>query len=118
MGVTDILQEVDHISGVCWDNRKTNLRVVDKQKNQMNAGKRVDNKSGTKGVYWGKHEGKWKAYIQYKNERYILGSHENKEDAIRILEIAELKFVGEYSSRYDELKEKYKTVDLSKYNFT
>lgn len=109
-----IYQEVDHINGKTNDNRKTNLRVVDKQKNQMNTGLRKDNKTGVKGVSYHETSSTYRAYIQYKNKFTCLGYHRSKEKAIRIRELAELKLFGEYSRRYEELKEKYKDVDLEK----
>lgn len=42
--------EIDHINGVRDDNRLENLRLATQQKNQQNAGLRIDNALGVKGV--------------------------------------------------------------------
>ncbi len=49
--------------------------------------KRTDNKSGHTGVFLS--DGKWMANIAYKGTRYVLGYHENIEDAIAVRKLAE-----------------------------
>jgi len=108
---------VDHINGDILDNCKINLRTVSIQQNASNAKLRTDNTSGHKGVKWNARNNKWASQINYKNKRYHLGFYDNIDNAVHIREIAELKLFGEYSRRYEELKSKYKDIDLSNYNF-
>ena len=44
--------EIDHINGDSFDNRISNLRLVDRINNTRNAKRRSDNKSGIAGVSW------------------------------------------------------------------
>lgn len=109
---------VDHINHNIKDNRKENLRITTNSGNIKNSKLSVRNTSGVKGVSFDKEDLRWKANIQCNKKKYYLGSFVNKEDAIRIRELAELKLFGEYSRRYEELKEKYKDVDLEKIKIT
>ena len=113
--LTDAKDEecVDHIDGDVRNNLKNNLRLITQQKNCLNSEIRSDNTSGTKGIYWRKNNNLWFAMITYKNNKYYLGYHKNKEDAIRVREIAELLLFKEYSRKYHELKEKYANEDTS-----
>jgi hypothetical protein len=43
-------QYIDHINGKTFDNRKNNLRVVNKSQNAMNKGLQNNNTSGVTGV--------------------------------------------------------------------
>jgi hypothetical protein len=112
-GCKDSAVEIDHIDGRKNNNQKLNLRLVDTQKNQMNAGIRQDNTSGTKGVTYHHKSSTYRSYIQYKKKFISFGYFKNKEDAIWHREMAELILFGEYSRRYEELKEKYKDENLS-----
>lgn len=91
---------VDHINGNTLDNRKSNLRVcsnADNLKNRVTLPK--NNTSGIIGVYFVKSRNKWRAEIQYNNNKINLGSYTNKEDAIKARLEAELKYFGEYKSK-------------------
>lgn len=71
--------EVDHINHNTLDNRKQNLRICTKFKNQQN---KTNNTSGYIGIVWDKSRNKWKATVEYKCKRYNLGRFETKEEAI------------------------------------
>jgi hypothetical protein len=88
---------VDHISGDCYDNRKTNLRLVSKVENSVNQRIKSNNKSGVVGVYYSEKENKWKSYITYNKIRHNLGTYIHKEDAIKIRLKAEEKYFKEYT---------------------
>ncbi|MCL1791034.1 MAG: AP2 domain-containing protein [Peptococcaceae bacterium] len=48
-----------------------------------------NNKSGIKGVSWGRKSGKWDANITFKKKRYSLGSYDDINDAAKARELAE-----------------------------
>ena len=88
---------IDHINGKTFDNRKSNLRIVNKSQNAMNKGLQNNNTSGVTGVYWHKQSNKWIAYITVDGEYIYLGSYNNFEDAVKVRKEAEEKYFGEYS---------------------
>ena len=90
-------EEVDHIKHNKYDNRKTQLRLVNKFKNQRNAKLRSDNTSGVKGVLYKKDKGLWVARITVNKKRIFLGSSKDFEKAVRLRKEAEEKYFGEYS---------------------
>lgn len=64
---------IDHINSDTLDNRKVNLRICTQAENMMNQKRRVDNKSGYKGVSWNSEKRKWCAEIHYQNNKIRLG---------------------------------------------
>lgn len=88
---------VDHKNGNTYDNRKSNLRIVTIQQNNMNQKIRDSTKSGVKGVGFDKRINKWRARIYINGKEIFLGYYENKEDAIMARVVAEEKYFGEYS---------------------
>lgn len=74
--------EIDHINQNTFDNRRENLRVVTKSRNQHNSAIRVDNTSGVKGVSFNAQTGKWIARIQIGGYRETLGSFDTYEQAV------------------------------------
>lgn len=73
---------VDHINRDTLDNRKSNLRIVDKSMNAINAGLRTNNTSGVTGVSWNKNAKAWRVYINYKGKRIELGYEKDFNDAV------------------------------------
>ena len=80
---------VDHINHNTLDNRKINLRIVNRQKNSMN--------KNSKGITYQQDREKWVAQIKKDNKTYYLGRFDNKEDAINARKQAEEELFGEYS---------------------
>lgn len=71
---------VDHINGNTLDNRRENLRIVDRAKNLQNSKLRRDSKFKYKGV--GFRDNKYFARIQInKNTRLFLGYFDTEEQA-------------------------------------
>lgn len=68
--------ETDHINGDKLDNRKENLRSVNKQQNGFNRGKNKNNTSGYKGVSFDKSKKKYLAHIKMDGKLYFLGRYE------------------------------------------
>ena len=64
----------DHINGDGLDNRKINLRIVDKSTNNSNCKKHRNNKSGYKGVYATWDRKMWMAKIRINGTLIVLGS--------------------------------------------
>jgi len=101
MGVTDSSIQVDHRFHPPkpqhkFDNRKSNLRLVTNQQNQMNNAPSKNNTSGKTGVSFDKSRNKWSAYIWVDKKKIHLGRFDNKQDAIDARRAAELKYFKEY----------------------
>lgn len=71
--------EVDHINGIKWDNRKSNLRLATHRQNSQNKLLPKSNTSGVKGVYYCKQKDKgypewekecWRARIRVNGKTY------------------------------------------------
>lgn len=86
---------VDHINHDGLDNRRENLRVVNKSQNCQNARPRKGGKSTYKGVSRS-NSNKWSAYIQYSKKRMTVICLFEIEAAIRYNQMA-LKYHGEYA---------------------
>jgi len=76
--------EVDHINRNKTDNRKGNLRIVNRQINNLNRGLNKNNSSGYKGVAWHKQRGKWRAYIIIDHRQINLGLFDTVEKAYKV----------------------------------
>jgi len=87
---------IDHINHQPNDNRKINLRLVNRSQNQANTKLRIDNTSGTKGVYFDNTHGYWIGCIQINHKRF-LRSFIDKESAIQYRKYLEEKYQNEYS---------------------
>lgn len=89
--------DIDHINGDRTDNRWTNMRVVSRSQNNMNAKIRADNRSGVKGVTFDKRRGKWSAEIRVNNRKIFLGRFDTIDEAAEKRKHAESEMFGEYS---------------------
>lgn len=86
----------DHINRNKLDNRKCNLRIVNKSENSINVGLRNNNSSGVTGVSYSKSLDSYRAYINYNGKRIELGYRKNIDDAIRLRLNAEIKYYPDY----------------------
>lgn len=102
MKVTNSEQIVDHIFSKRFDNRKSQLRIVDSAQNSYNHKKSIKNTSGVTGVYWNKRQGKWRAAIKFKGREYHLGYYFNFNDAVKARKEAEQKYFGEFAYKGGE----------------
>ena len=82
-------KEIDHINRVKHDNRWSNLRLVNRSRNNHNAPPSIRNKSGTRGVSWSAHRQHWLARIQIDGKLIHLGVFLTKEDAVAARNAAE-----------------------------
>lgn len=95
MGVPPKGMVVDHINNDRLDNRKSNLRIIDRGRNNYNKSNiRIDNTSGHTGVYKTKYS--WEARIHYNGKIHRLGSFKKYEDAVGARQKAELELYGEH----------------------
>lgn len=98
--------KVDHIDGNPLNNRKSNLRACNDAQNAQNSRRRINNKSGFKGVRYLKSKGH--IYITAKicvNYRHIhLGCFKTLEEAARAYNEAAKKHHGEFA-RLNEIVE-------------
>lgn len=83
---------VDHINGNPGDNRLVNLRSVSSSVNSRNQKMHSSNSSGITGVSWNNQREKWLAHIRVEGKQYSLGLFENKMDAARAREEANVRF--------------------------
>lgn len=86
---------IDHWNGDTLDNRRCNLRIVNKAENTRNCALRRDNSSGVTGVQ--KNFGRWYAGIRIRGKWKNVGSCLQKEDAIQTRWNAEFIYYREHS---------------------
>lgn len=72
---------LDHIDLDKTNNRIANLRLATGTENGINTRRRVDNTSGTKGVYWHNGGKRWVAEIHRGGKKIYLGIFSRREDA-------------------------------------
>lgn len=92
--------EVDHRDGNGLNNRRGNLRVCDKPRNQANARIRKDNTSGFRGVSRKKWRSQWRwaAYLQVDGKRALVGYFKDPEEAARAYDSAARLAHGQFAS--------------------
>jgi len=79
------------------DNRIENLRECTSSENKYNSNIRKTNKSGTKCGHWHKARSKWCAQIHINSVTKYLGVFEDKDEAIRVANMARKKHHGEFA---------------------
>lgn len=100
---------VDHIDRNPLNNLINNLRLSNKSTNAINAGLRVNNKSGVTGVNFSEHNNLWRAYISYDKKRHELGWFKTFEEAVKARLEAEVKHHKEFASQ-KHLYEEYGVI--------
>lgn len=76
---------IDHIDGNPENNKWENLRSVSPKDNSKNSKTRLDNSSGTTGVYFNKTNNKWIVQItDISGKRHYKGSYLDLDKAIEI----------------------------------
>ena len=89
-------KQVDHINGNGLDNRRCNLRICEPGENSRNQKKRINNKSGYKGVSWIKDKKKWKSCICFNYKNIHLGFFDSIEEAASAYALASQKIHGKF----------------------
>lgn len=93
----------DHKNNNKLDNRKKNLRIVDKHQNNINRkGLNKDNTSGHRGVHRYKNSG-WFARITIRGKVIFLGLYKDIKDAVKAIRKGEIKYLGK-EAKYIKLK--------------
>jgi hypothetical protein len=87
----------DHIDGDGLNNQKRNLRPATDAQNQANSRKRVDNKSGFKGVSWHRQHQKWYCSLQHSKKQHFIGLFIDPADAARAYDQAALRLKGAFA---------------------
>jgi len=88
---------VDHRNGNKTDNRSDNLRLANISQNTCNQSLGTRNKSGFKGVCWGKRNSKWIAQICVNGKVTQLGAFDTKEEAYAARVAVEKEYHGEFA---------------------
>ncbi len=88
--------QVDHLYQLRYDNRKSQLRIVNNSQNQMNTKIRSNNTSGVKGVYFHNDSMKWASNIKAGGKCWCK-EFIKKEDAIAYRKMLEVEHHGEYA---------------------
>lgn len=74
-------RQVDHINRDGLDNRRANLRIVDRARQQQNLSPHRGHSSRFRGVSFFRRTGKWHAEVQVRGQRHHLGYFETEEAA-------------------------------------
>ncbi len=90
-------KEVDHINGNGLDNRRSNLRLCNRQQNSFNRGAHRGHSSKYKGVSFRKGIARFRATISLNNRKIHLGHFVIEEDAARAYDKAALELHGEFA---------------------
>lgn len=81
----------DHLNRDKLDNRKINLRTVNRSQSQSNRGLHSNNKSGYFGVSWSERDKVWTAELSFNKKRILRKSFKKLDDAIKARQRAEEK---------------------------
>lgn len=83
--------EVDHKNRNKLDNRRCNLRVVNRSINSHNKDKQSNNTSGVKGVYWAKWANMWRVMININGKTINVGYFKEIDEAARARKSIEME---------------------------
>lgn len=95
---TPIGMDTDHINRNKLDNRRMNLRICSRAQNMINAGLRVDNTSGHKGISWSADRNRWIVHVYVNGKSKSLGRFTELDDAIDVHKKEYNKPHGEFAS--------------------
>ena len=90
---------IDHIDGCKTNNKISNLRLATRSQNSYNRGLNSNNTSGSRGVWFNKSKGKWRAEIFINGSRINLGEFKDRCAAISSFEAASKANHGEFLFR-------------------
>lgn len=90
-------ENIDHVSGVKKDNRRSNLRKCTQAQNIANSRKQKNTTSVFKGVTWDKARNKFLARLGMNGKGKNLGRYEKEVDAAKAYNEAAFDFYGEFA---------------------
>ena len=91
---------VDHINGDTFDNRKSNLRIVEDSNNSKNRKSRnSNNTSGYRKVSWSKSESKWLVQLQINKKNTVFGKFDDVHEAGKFAEEMRQKYYKEFCGK-------------------
>lgn len=90
-------KDVDHINGNGLDNRRSNLRIVNRTYNNANSRPRKGCSSSFKGVSWHKVAKKWAACVTKKGKSYHLGLYSCELEAANAYNEKALYLFGDFA---------------------
>ena len=97
---------IDHVNRDSLDNRKTNLRYANTQKNAFNRTKPIMKcTSRYKGVLQRKNSTVWQARLKYNNRHVELGTYDTEEKAAAVYNFASRIFFGRYRHENPNIEE-------------
>lgn len=92
----ELPEQLDHINRNKADNRIENLRASDYQTNQFNTARKVDNKSGERGVSWCNTTQKWIVQI-YAFKKKTTGRFNQFADAVAFARSKRAELHGDFA---------------------
>jgi hypothetical protein len=96
-------EEVDHINGDPFDNRRSNLRLADDRQQTTNSKKRTRNNKGDqpsskyKGVSWSCEKGKWKAQKWFNGQCVYSEYFDDEIEAAFAYDSASIEYDGDFA---------------------
>lgn len=88
---------VDHLNGICGDNRLSNIRMATQSENQANRRKGTGHSSKFKGVTWDKERETWKCVIMKGWKRVFIGRFQDEVEAAKAYDEKLFTLSGEFS---------------------
>ena len=88
---------VDHVNRNRLDNRRVNLRLVNRQQSATNCSMGKNNTSGYKGVSFLKSENIWQSRVMFNYKSHFLGNFKTAQEAGRAYDKKTLELNGVYA---------------------
>ncbi len=90
-------KETDHKNGIGWDNRKNNLRIVNRSQNMMNRRSNKNTSSKYKGVCWHRRNRRWCAKVSFNRKQIHLGCFTCEKEAALAYNRGAKELFGEFA---------------------